>query len=202
MLNVCATLTFPAIPDITFDLVIATKSYNSALLQAAELGEDVDLNAIANEVYSKNGRNIMATFKATVRSFGIVTHGEFYIVADRAPVNVAGFGQHFISCWPHQLDLAFKWALNEMKTIQPTNDLTVSLETIRTLTTHCKTHNIVFQIPALNELVSYTTSPSNPSKTRWFGILKQVTLYLKAKTDVMDKASRDRNMQVITDKIN
>ena len=108
MLNICATVTFPAIPDQSFDLVIATKSFISALLGAAEDGEDVDLNAIASEIYSKNARNILATFASTLRGFGINMSGDFYIVADRASVNIAGFGHRFISCWPHQLDLAFK----------------------------------------------------------------------------------------------
>ena len=42
-LNICATVTFPAVPQVTFDLVIATKSYKSALLAAAVNDFDVDL---------------------------------------------------------------------------------------------------------------------------------------------------------------
>ena len=98
MLNICATVTFPALPDCTFDLVIATKSYNSALLEAAANEDDVDMDDIANEIYSKNARNILASFKATLRSFGINATGDFYIVADRAPNNVSAFGQSFIAC--------------------------------------------------------------------------------------------------------
>ena len=108
MLNICATITFPAIPDQSFDLVIATKSYKSALLEAASNGDDVDLDDIANEIYSKNGRNILATFKSTLRNFGIDMTGDFFIVADRASVNVSGFGRYYLCCWTHQLDLAFK----------------------------------------------------------------------------------------------
>ena len=95
-------------PDITFDLVIATKSYNTALLDAAHEGDDVDLDDIANEIFRKNAGNILATFRSTLRSFGIPSGGEYYIVADRASVNVAGFGRHFLCCWAHQLDLVFK----------------------------------------------------------------------------------------------
>ena len=98
MINICATVTFPAIPDHTYDLVIATKSYNSALLEAADHGDDVNIDDIANEIFSKNGRHILATFKSTLRSFGINAAGEFYIVADRASNNVSGFGQGFICC--------------------------------------------------------------------------------------------------------
>ena len=92
MLNICCTVTFPAIPDITFDLVIATKSYQSVLLDAAENQGDVDLDEVANEVFSKNARNILASFKSALRTFGIPSTGDYYIVADRASVNVAGFG--------------------------------------------------------------------------------------------------------------
>ena len=98
MLNICATVTFPAIPDQTFDLVIATKSYKSALLEAADNGDDVDLDELANEVYAKNGRNIMVKFNSTLRSFGIDATGDFYIVADRASVNVSGFGRRYVCC--------------------------------------------------------------------------------------------------------
>ena len=108
MLNICATVTFPSIADQSFDLVIATKSFKSALMESARNGDDVDLDEIANEIYSKNGRTILATFKSTLRGFGITMTGDFYIIADRAPVNIAGFGRRFICCWPHQLDLAFK----------------------------------------------------------------------------------------------
>ena len=77
MLNTCVTVTFPAIPEITFDIVIATKSYETALLDAANNGEDVDLDAIANEVFSKNARHIRASFNSSLRSFGIPTSGEY-----------------------------------------------------------------------------------------------------------------------------
>ena len=79
MLNICATVTFPALPDSTYDLVIVSKSYSSALLDAAADGDDVNLDDIANEIFSKNARNIIASFKATLRAFGIDPTGEFYI---------------------------------------------------------------------------------------------------------------------------
>ena len=166
MLNICATVTFPAIKDQSFDLVIATKSFKSALLEAASAGDDVDLDDIAGEIYSKNGRNILATFKSTLRSFGIDMVGDFYIVADRASVNLAGFGRYYLCCWPHQLDLAFKWALGEMRELMPQSELLSSLDAIRTLTTYCKKRYIVFEIKTVNEKITYITSPNNPSKTR------------------------------------
>ena len=89
-------------------MVIATKSFKSVLLEAAEQSGDVDLDEIANEVFSKNARNIRATFKTALHGFGINSDGDYYIVADRASVNVAGFGRYFLCCFPHQLDLAFK----------------------------------------------------------------------------------------------
>ena len=98
MLNICATITFPAIPEITFDLVLATKSYKSALLDAAQDGGDVDLDDIAAEVYRKTGRNIMATFKSALQAFGVPSTGEYFIVADRAEANVSVFGRRFICC--------------------------------------------------------------------------------------------------------
>ena len=117
MLNICATVTFPALLDIPFDLVLATCSYNSALLEAAESeedGDDIDLNELANEIYSKNATNILATFRITLRKFGIDPSGDYYIVADRAAPNVAAFGRSYICCQAHQLDLAFKQAINEL----------------------------------------------------------------------------------------
>ena len=108
MVNVCVALSFPALPETTFDLVIATKSFRSILLESAAQDEDVDLDEIADEVYRKNARNIWVTFKTALRSFGIPTDGDYYIVADRASVNIAGFGRYYICCWPHQLDRAFK----------------------------------------------------------------------------------------------
>ena len=58
MLNICVTFAFPALPDLVFDLVIATKSFKSALIDAAENIRDVDLEDIANDVFRKNGRHI------------------------------------------------------------------------------------------------------------------------------------------------
>ena len=98
MLNICVTVTFPAILGETFDIVLATKSYKSALLEAANNGGDVDLDDIADEVFSKNARNILASFKSSLQSFGVPASGDYYITADRASVNVAGFGKYFLCC--------------------------------------------------------------------------------------------------------
>ena len=202
MVNICVTLTFPAIPDLTFDLVIATKSYASSLMEAAEQGADVDIDDIANEIYSKKGRHLMASFKSTLESFGIPSTGDYYIVADRAAANVAGFKRHYLCCWPHQLDRAFKWALEDIRTVHPSGDLITSLGSIRELTTYCKSRSIVFKIKLEAGGATTTTSPSNPSKTRWLGLLRQVNLYLKAKAAVLEHAHQDADMQCITEQIN
>ena len=83
---------------MTFDLVIATKSYKSALLAAAVNEFDVDLDEIANEIFAMHARNILASLKSTLQCFGISTSGDYHIIADRSSVNVAGFGKSFICC--------------------------------------------------------------------------------------------------------
>ena len=202
MVNICATICFPGIPDVSFDLVIATKSFKSALLEAAADGEDVDLDQIADEVYRKNGRTIRATFNSTLRSFGLPADGEYYIVADRASVNIAGFGKSYICCWPHQLDRAFKWTLREMRVVNPQSELLQSLDAIKELTTYSKNRDIIFKIMSADGKSEYSTSPSNPSKTRWLGLLKQVSLFVKAKINVQDQSSRDPGMLAIVENIN
>ena len=195
-------VTFPALPDMSFDLVIATKSYISALLDSAREGDDVDLDELAEEIFRKNSKNILATFKSTLRGFGIADSGDFFIVADRASANKAAFGKNFLCCWPHQLDLAFKWALREMRDLHPVSELLLSLDAIRELTTYCKQRDIDFKIVSANEDTTYKTSPSNPVKTRWLGVLKQVALYIKAKDDVLQRATTEVDMTRIVEKIN
>ena len=46
------------------------------------------------------------------------------------------------------------------------SELLVSLAAIRNLTTYCKKRDIEFTIKTTNEKIMYSTSPSNPSKTR------------------------------------
>ena len=75
------------------------------------------------------------------------------------------------------------------------------LGAIRELTPFCKNRFIEFNIRNENERV-YQTSPSNPSKTRWLGVLKQVKLYIKAEADVVARAGNDSEMLVIVEKIN
>ena len=144
----------------------------------------------------------MATFNSALRSFGLETSGDHYIVADRASVNVSGFGKNFISCWPHQLDLSFKWAIREMRTDHPTSELLSSLDSIRELTTFSKNRDIDFMIKKQDSNAIYITSPNNPCKTRWLGVLKQVSLYLKAKEDVRARAATHNDMSVIVERIN
>ena len=114
MVNTCVTFTFPALPKLTFDLVIITKSFKSTLLEAAGDDDTVNLDDLAEDVYRKDARGILASFKSGLRSFGLDTTGDFFIIADRASVNVSAFGVRFLSCWPHQLDLSFKWALRSL----------------------------------------------------------------------------------------
>ena len=77
-----------------------------------------------------------------------------------------------------------------------------ALVAIRELTTFCKNRCIVFNIKNENNGREYQTSPSNPSKTRWLGVLKQVELYIKAKADVVERAGNNSEMLVIVEKIN
>ena len=76
------------------------------------------------------------------------------------------------------------------------------LDAIRELTTFCKNRFIEFNIRNENNERVYQTSPSNPSKTRWLGVLKQVKLYIKAEADVVARAGNDSEMLVIVEKIN
>ena len=89
-----------------------------------------------------------------------------------------------------------------MKEYSPLGELTISLDSIRKLTTFCKNRYIVFKIRNENDGREYQTSPSNPSKTRWLGVLKQVRLYIKAEADVVARAGNDSEMLVIVEKIN
>ena len=89
-----------------------------------------------------------------------------------------------------------------MERANPVGDLVISLAAIRELTTYCKSRNIIFQVASEDGRSTFTTSPSNPSKTRWLGVLKQVRLYLNAKSSVLEKARREPQMLSITEKIN
>ena len=89
-----------------------------------------------------------------------------------------------------------------MKEEFPNSELVDSLKAVRELTTYSKSRDIVFVIKNDNNKSEYLTSPSNPSKTRWLGVLKQVSQYIKAKISVQDTASRDQGMQAILEKIN
>ena len=89
-----------------------------------------------------------------------------------------------------------------MKELHPLSELILSLEAIKTLTTYCKNRDIIFKIVSGDGKSHYNTSPSNPSKTRWLGILKQVSLYVKAKADVQEQATKDAGMLAIVENIN
>ena len=67
MVNICATITFPALPDITFDLSLCTRSYDSALMAAAAAGRDVSLNEIADEVTDDISNPFSEYFYMSVR---------------------------------------------------------------------------------------------------------------------------------------
>ena len=61
MVNICAGLTFPGLPDIPFDLVLSTMEFKSILLSMAESEEDkdkLDPEELANEIFKKNSDNI------------------------------------------------------------------------------------------------------------------------------------------------
>ena len=102
MLNICCSLTFPALPSTTFDLVLATCSYNSVLLEAAANATNdtiVDLEELANEVFSKKGAHIRVTFEQVISDiYGINYKADYYVVADRASNNPAAFGRRYLIC--------------------------------------------------------------------------------------------------------
>ena len=89
-----------------------------------------------------------------------------------------------------------------MRINHPMSDLLISLDAIHDLTTFCKRRDITFLTDAIDGKRQYVTSPSNPSKTRWLGLLKQAALYMKCKADVEEKAHEHQEMSVITQKIN
>ena len=89
-----------------------------------------------------------------------------------------------------------------MRVDHPVSELFSSLDAIGKLTTYCKTHAIQFEIKQPNGGASYYTSPCNPAKTRWLGLLRQVNLYVKAKASVQARAALDQQMLAIADNIN
>lgn len=82
-----------------------------------------------------------------------------------------------------------------------TSNLVTSLDAMRELTTFCKRRDIEFLTEATDDKRQYWTSPSNPATTRWLGLLKQVTQYIKCKADVEEKARDIQEMSLITQKI-
>ena len=115
MLNICCTFTLPSLPDLAFDLVLTTCSFESALLEASVDDAEVDLDAISNEIFSKNGTNIRATFEGILRNKFEIEAGDYYVVADRASENPVAFGRRYICCFAHQLDNCYKWAIRALK---------------------------------------------------------------------------------------
>ena len=198
MLNICCTISFPAIPAVTFDLVIATCSFNSALLLAAKIGEDVDLGAIAEEVFSKHGRHIRATFNAVLKeTYDIETAAQFYVVADRAGNNVRGFGDRYICCMAHQYHNAFKYAQETFRSLQPDCSLVKSFEAVAKITTYAKKRDIKFKVEGEEgrRREGNEVNLENPPKTRWLGKVNQVKKNLKVKSDVQRKAEGDVGLE-------
>ena len=65
MMNICAGFVLPSLPDIPFDLVLCTQSFQSILLSEANTSEAKDnlpLEAVAEELFSKDGVNIRKAF--------------------------------------------------------------------------------------------------------------------------------------------
>eukprot|EP00495_Collosphaeridae_sp_1-RS-2012_P007438 TRINITY_DN7163_c0_g1_i1.p1 TRINITY_DN7163_c0_g1~~TRINITY_DN7163_c0_g1_i1.p1 ORF type:complete len:121 (+),score=2.77 TRINITY_DN7163_c0_g1_i1:120-482(+) len=119
MLNICCLISLPAIPKETFDLVLTTCSYNSVLIETAqndELKDSIDLEELANEVFSKNGTNIRASFESVLHlKYGTDHTSHYFVVADRASENPVAFGRRYLCCWAHALDIAFKFGLKELR---------------------------------------------------------------------------------------
>ena len=111
MVNIIAGLTFPGLPMIPFDLVLATIEFNSLMLSMAESDEDKDKvnpEELANEVFSKNGENIRNSFEHLLKTTYELEPEHYYVVADRASENIAGFGRRYLCCAGHQYDNSFK----------------------------------------------------------------------------------------------
>ena len=112
MVNIIAGLIFPGLAMIPFDLVLATIEFNSLMLSMAESDEykdKVDPEELANEVFSKNGENIRNSFEHLLlkTTYNLVAE-HYYVVADRASKNLAGFGRRYLCCAGHQYDNSFK----------------------------------------------------------------------------------------------
>ena len=111
MVNICAGFTFPAFPDVAFDLVLATMEFNSILLSMAESPDEkdkIDPEELANETFSKNSKNIRNTFEHILKSSYDLNPENYYVVADRASENVKAFGKRYLCCAGHQFDNCFK----------------------------------------------------------------------------------------------
>ena len=67
MVSICCSICFPMLPEVVFNLVLATRSYESALLRASADNEQINMDEIAREVYSKNAVNIRATFESILK---------------------------------------------------------------------------------------------------------------------------------------
>ena len=111
MVNICAGLTFPSLPNLPFDLVLTTMEFNSILLDMAETEEmkdKLDPVELANEVFKKNGENIRYAFDHVLSSTYGLDPQHFFVVADRASENIKGFGKYYLCCAGHQYDNAYK----------------------------------------------------------------------------------------------
>ena len=185
MVNICAGFTFPAFPDVAFDLVLATMEFNSILLSMAESDDDkdkIDPEELANEIFSKNSKNIRNTFEHILKSSYDLNPENYYVVADRAAENVKAFGKRYLCCAGHQFDNCFKQAIREMQRKKPDSNLVKSWTSLENLMTFAKEHFLVFRYPDGN--FTRFLSIRKFSSTRWIGLILQSEKLIKAEQDV------------------
>ena len=77
IVSICCNVSFPAISDVPFSLVLATRSYASALMESSINQTEVNLDELAVEVYSKNAVNIRCAFETILKKTWDIDAGTF-----------------------------------------------------------------------------------------------------------------------------
>lgn len=197
MCNICVSFSLPAMPDIIFDLVLCTKSYESALLEAAENNQEIH-DEIIQDLFKKDGKNIMAVIREELEKYGI--KGNFFVVADRASENLKAFGRFYICCIAHQFDLVLKYAEAQMKKNFIDGILILSIEAMKEVTNFANSREMKFTYEK-NERTHEITL-TNPATTRWAGKVDQARKVLKVEGSIVSKAQDHADMLPIVNKLN
>ena len=198
VMNVCATVSFPAIPDVTFDLVLCTESYKSLLLEA---NPDADINSLADDFFKKNGEKIREAFDSMLLTRFELEPEDYYIVADKAGENARAFGRRYLICFAHALDLAFKFAYERFEKDCKNSSLAFTLLAMKDVTSHAnyRAHTFEWTHPETNQI--YELRLQQPAKTRWLGRLHQAKSLLKIKKDLEKKGETNEDYQDFFEKI-